>query len=384
MGANTSTSSQQHEEEEQESSQEGGGRKRRRGGSVGGERQDELPHTAAQPQCMDALLDDQRHARMVVCASRTVPGLTHVTGFLDAREQAQLRARLESEIDARGGGSNQAMRFGDLPEWANQLADRVADAAVRMGLLPPELLARTPLFDQTIINLYRPGEGITPHVDLERFCDGIVSVSVGDPAVMCLTHVHDADAPEQQVLLRGGDLLVLHSQARHDWTHGIAAVASEVYSGDMPPAAGATTCATDARVPAILASASCPVHQHAGHQHAGHQDASLTADADCDAPVQPGAGEDPDGGAGEGAAVRVWSLLGLPVGEGGGASSVAEAGVLPVGSCMGTAAEARKQPASVGPQAEPSARGGLLVVRGTRLSVTLRRLKSGIVLTEQG
>ena len=39
----------------------------------------------------------------------------------------------------------------------------------------------------------------------------------------------------QQVLLRGGDLLLLHSAARYHWTHGIAAVRAERYSGSMPP-----------------------------------------------------------------------------------------------------------------------------------------------------
>ena len=42
---------------------------------------------------------------------------------------------------------------------------------------PPSLLApllhqicnRVPLFDQIIVNLYRPGDGIMPHVDLLRF-----------------------------------------------------------------------------------------------------------------------------------------------------------------------------------------------------------------------
>ncbi|GFR46236.1 hypothetical protein Agub_g7781 [Astrephomene gubernaculifera] len=78
------------------------------------------------------------------------------------------------------GHPNQAMFFGKLPEWALRLAEGLP----LDQLLPAPLAARCPSFDQAIVNLYRPGEGITPHVDLARFQDGIVGVSVGGPAVM--------------------------------------------------------------------------------------------------------------------------------------------------------------------------------------------------------
>ncbi|GLC45600.1 hypothetical protein PLESTB_001784200 [Pleodorina starrii] len=81
------------------------------------------------------------------------------------------------------GLPNQAMFFGDLPAWAQQLTELLP-----LGeLLPPDLAARRPSFDQAIVNLYRPGEGICSHVDLARFQDGIVSVSIGGPIVMHFT-----------------------------------------------------------------------------------------------------------------------------------------------------------------------------------------------------
>ncbi|GLI69371.1 hypothetical protein VaNZ11_013964 [Volvox africanus] len=81
------------------------------------------------------------------------------------------------------GLPNQALFFGDLPPWALHLI-----SLLPLGdLLPPDLAAREPSFDQAIVNLYRPGEGITPHVDLARFQDGIVGVSIGGPVVMHFT-----------------------------------------------------------------------------------------------------------------------------------------------------------------------------------------------------
>ena len=43
---------------------------------------------------------------------------------------------------------------------------------------------REPLFDQMIINVYHPGQGIKAHVDLAKFDDGIASVSLGSTCVM--------------------------------------------------------------------------------------------------------------------------------------------------------------------------------------------------------
>ncbi|GIL48411.1 hypothetical protein Vafri_4560 [Volvox africanus] len=88
-----------------------------------------------------------------------------------------------SGIGRPKGLPNQAMFFGDLPPWALNLI-----SLLPLGdLLPPDLAAREPSFDQAIVNLYRPGEGIAPHVDLARFQDGIVGVSIGGPVVMHFT-----------------------------------------------------------------------------------------------------------------------------------------------------------------------------------------------------
>ena len=122
---------------------------------------------------------------------------------------------------------------------------------------------RCPRFDQMIINGYQPGEGITAHVDLLKFDDGIAIVSLAAPAFMTFTKVGhpkkgnspavgstlegfanaslslpaqcnapdlsvDATATSKiqascsfDVLLEPGDLLLLCGEARYDWKHGI-------------------------------------------------------------------------------------------------------------------------------------------------------------------
>ncbi|KAF8632819.1 hypothetical protein AX15_001679 [Amanita polypyramis BW_CC] len=112
---------------------------------------------------------------------------------------------------------------------------------------------------QAIINLYNPGEGISPHVDLlKRYGDGIIGVSFGSSCVMRFdragktvsdvggpstrrtasvsSHHHANDinhaAPSDGALVTGQrnrwdlylpkrSVVVLTEEARYNWTHGI-------------------------------------------------------------------------------------------------------------------------------------------------------------------
>ena len=80
---------------------------------------------------------------------------------------------------------------------------------------------------QAIINLYKPGEGISPHVDLlGRYADGIIGVSLGSGCVMHFDKVlrDDQEAEENtrwDVYLPERSIIVLSKEARYDWTHGI-------------------------------------------------------------------------------------------------------------------------------------------------------------------
>ncbi|XVF72602.1 hypothetical protein PTKIN_Ptkin12aG0134000 [Pterospermum kingtungense] len=145
---------------------------------------------------------------------------------------------------------NQAMRFGDLPEWATELSNSIrkavilgdhvsesTDLAMSNGgtkpcLLPSNILWREPLFDQLIVNVYRPGEGICAHVDLMRFEDGIAVVSLESSCVMHFTQVERisdiVEAGERHpligkipVLLTPGSLVLMSGEARYLWKHEI-------------------------------------------------------------------------------------------------------------------------------------------------------------------
>lgn len=127
-----------------------------------------------------------------------VNGLWKCEEFLDSVDQERLVTAIKREGWFSQPAHNQAMRFGVLPGWAvtlsslifssiSRFAERIDGADKELGFrgpLPEEILHRKPLFDQMIANFYQPGEGIGPHVDLARFEDGIVVLSLLSSCVM--------------------------------------------------------------------------------------------------------------------------------------------------------------------------------------------------------
>ena len=126
---------------------------------------------------------------------------------------------------------------------------------------------------QVILNLYTPGEGISPHIDLlKRFEDGIISVSLGSGCVMRFAKasnsrlgdhnpgrtsildepIHTTDAYEDgskttdtsdiyDLYLPERSVIVLSSDARFKWTHEIekrksdfVARSASLTQGDSP------------------------------------------------------------------------------------------------------------------------------------------------------
>ncbi|KAJ3901470.1 hypothetical protein F5879DRAFT_772536, partial [Lentinula edodes] len=73
---------------------------------------------------------------------------------------------------------------------------------------------------QAILNLYAPGEGISPHVDLlRRFGDGIIGVSLCGGCVMRFERIREEGIEE--LYLPPNSIIVLSGEARYKWTHGI-------------------------------------------------------------------------------------------------------------------------------------------------------------------
>ncbi|KAJ6526546.1 hypothetical protein DFH09DRAFT_1187448 [Mycena vulgaris] len=139
-------------------------------------------------------------------------------------------------------GVNQIMLFGvasasdGLPPVLRTLLFTIS--ALLAPILPGDvhslLFPPTPArARQAILNLYRPGEGITPHVDLlRRFGDGIVGVSFGSGCVMQFARVAEAEGVRPlNLFLPERSVLVLSGDARYGWTHGIEERTADLVAG---------------------------------------------------------------------------------------------------------------------------------------------------------
>ncbi len=115
-------------------------------------------------------------------------------------------------------------------------------------LLDPE----TSLGRQVILNLYRPGEGISPHIDLPaRYGDGIIGVCLGSECVMDLERELDGTTRRHAVYLPERTVYCLSGEARWEWRHGIPSrLYDRVESVDRP--GEATTLIRDVRVSITL------------------------------------------------------------------------------------------------------------------------------------
>ncbi|KAK4705932.1 hypothetical protein P7C70_g255, partial [Phenoliferia sp. Uapishka_3] len=155
-----------------------------------------------------------------------IPGLVLLKRAIPINLQADLALAAAALFTAN---TNQVMLFNspstpNLPPFLEPLLSLLS------AVLPPHLASSFinstyPL--QVIVNLYRPGEGITPHVDLPtRYGDVIVGVSLLSQTVMEFTKREGSGSraeDEFALLLRPGDCYVFDGEARYEWVHGIPA-----------------------------------------------------------------------------------------------------------------------------------------------------------------
>ena len=168
-----------------------------------------------------------------------IQGLAYRPDWLSAGERAALLAA----IDAMDW-STELRRRVQHHGWRYDYRSRRVRANDRLGPLPAafrpmtERLAADAWFDavpdQAIVNEYRPGQGIAPHVDCEP-CFGatVASVSLGSATVMELRQ--RSGAGRVALDLAPGSLLVLSGPARYEWTHAIPARRNDMIDGTRRP-----------------------------------------------------------------------------------------------------------------------------------------------------
>lgn len=164
-----------------------------------------------------------------------ISGLTHIRGYINKDEQNKLiniidqaewspilKRRVQHygyRYDYKKGLLTSSSYLGALPDWAQSLANKFSADG---------LTAKVP--DQVIVNEYKPGQGITSHIDcVPCFGNTIISLSLGSSCVMDLTH--SLTKEKVSLFLLPGSVLVLQREARYDWEHSIAPRKKDKYQG---------------------------------------------------------------------------------------------------------------------------------------------------------
>ena len=139
--------------------------------------------------------------------SELVPGLNYIPCALSLTECNQLLSNIKTNKWFSNG--NQMMFFGNLPHWLSLLYD--------LGIKMLPSIKRVPLFNQCIANYYEKSEGINSHIDLLKFDDGILIVSL--LGTCCMEFKKNQEIVT--FFLRPGDAISLSGEARYEWEHGI-------------------------------------------------------------------------------------------------------------------------------------------------------------------
>lgn len=163
------------------------------------------------------VMDDEKDEK----TKQEINGLTYVKNFISDEEADELISRIDEEewdtqlkrrVQQYGYRYDYKSRtisekIGTLPSWCKFVINR---------LIEEKFISAKP--DQLIVNEYTPGTGISPHIDSDVFDDEIVSVSLLSACMM--TFEKDGE-DEKHVWLEPNSALILESDVRHVWKHGI-------------------------------------------------------------------------------------------------------------------------------------------------------------------
>ena len=107
------------------------------------------------------------------------------------------------------------MHIGALPDWLEQLAQKLYDETGLFDRVP----------EQVIVNEYLPGQGIAMHTDHKGFGPTVCTISLGDDWEMDFS---ENWKDKQPALLHRRSLVLLTGESRSVWQHGIAPRKSEL------------------------------------------------------------------------------------------------------------------------------------------------------------
>ena len=156
-----------------------------------------------------------------------IPGLTYVPDFLSAAEERKIVAEIDQNdwiddlkrrvqhygwrYDYKARKVNVTMRLGQMPGWAQTIAQR---------LVQRDLVRELP--DQVIVNEYIRDQGISKHVDAKSsFADGIAMISLLESWEMVFRNQGGRGKRKETLRLEQRSATIMAKEARYQWSHEI-------------------------------------------------------------------------------------------------------------------------------------------------------------------
>ena len=161
-----------------------------------------------------------------------IRGLLYFSDYLSQAHHDDLVATIDAQ-PWRDDLARRTQHYGYLYDYRA----KTVDLSTYLGELPPWLHEIvSPMYlqhciehmpDQAITNEYLPGQGIASHIDcVPCFGNAVISVSLGSAVVMDFKR-QELHVP---VLLAPRSVVIFRSDARYEWTHGIAKRRSDRYN----------------------------------------------------------------------------------------------------------------------------------------------------------
>jgi len=197
----------------------------------------------------DSLFDEFEETPIATRSTPPIPGLWIFPGLLSSEAAGASHPNVNFESadhieqtlnaiaqDGVFAGKDQVMLFTRPPPHPSSLPPYLLELQTTVRTLLEPLLPQDdfktaldqPLARQIILNLYPPGDGISPHIDLpNRYADGIIGVSLTGGTTMTFqrgNERYNAYMPERTIY-------VMTREARWGWSHGIEGRISDLVEG---------------------------------------------------------------------------------------------------------------------------------------------------------
>jgi alkylated DNA repair dioxygenase AlkB len=149
-----------------------------------------------------------------------IPGFTYRSEFITKDEESILISNIQNETwntelsrrTLHYGWKYPYSSFGKLerttpiPKWISKLKNRIEETFDTS-------------FDQLIINEYKPGQGIAPHIDHVGYFDETIAViSLGSDIELNMTH---SKRPNVKVYIQRRSMYAMQDIARYVYKHSI-------------------------------------------------------------------------------------------------------------------------------------------------------------------